>query len=362
MKSYVVGGAVRDELLGLPVQDRDHVVVGSTPEEMVRLGFRPVGADFPVFLHPETHEEYALARTERKTAPGYKGFTFHASPDVTLEEDLLRRDLTVNAMARGEDGVLVDPHGGERDLREGILRHVSPAFGEDPVRILRVARFAARFRFEVAPETMALMREMVARGEADALVPERVWQEIARGLLERAPSKMLGVLVESGALGRVLPELERVGALEKIASRVDRAAAANAPLSVRYAALLLDLTPEAAAALSARVNASGDCRDLAVLATRERAFLAQPGRDAESWLALLERSDAFRRPERLGLLAQVAAADSKDAAATESLRISMDRALGAARTVDAGAISREHPGDIPGAIRRARLAAIAAAA
>ena len=367
MKSYVVGGAVRDELLGLPVQDRDHVVVGASPEEMARNGFRPVGADFPVFLHPETHEEYALARTERKTAPGYKGFTFHAAPDVTLEEDLLRRDLTINAMARGEDGVLVDPHGGERDLRAGILRHVSPAFGEDPVRILRVARFAARFGFAVAPETMAMMREMVARGEADALVPERVWQEIARGLMERSPSRMLAVLLESGALGRVLPELERAesenpGALERLASRLDRAAANEAPLPARYAALLLDLTPESAAAVSKRVNAPAECRDLAVLATRERAFLSNPGDVvAEQWLALLERSDAFRRPERLGLLAKVAAADSREPQIAEQLRIAMDRVLAAARTVDAGAVSREHPGDIPGAIRRARLAAIAAA-
>lgn len=185
MKTYVVGGAVRDQLLGLDVQDRDHVVVGATPEEMARRGFKPVGADFPVFLHPETHEEYALARTERKTAPGYKGFTFHASPDVTLEEDLARRDLTINAMARGAEGELVDPHGGERDLRAGILRHVSDAFAEDPVRILRVARFAARFGFAVAPETLALMRRMVEAGEADALVPERVWQEVARGLMEK---------------------------------------------------------------------------------------------------------------------------------------------------------------------------------
>ena len=189
MKTYVVGGAVRDALLGLPVQDRDHVVVGATPEEMARHGFKPVGADFPVFLHPETHEEYALARTERKTAPGYKGFTFHAAPDVTLEEDLRRRDLTINAMAQGEDGAIVDPHGGRKDLEAGILRHVSEAFAEDPVRILRVARFAARFGFAVAPETMALMAAMVRSGEADALVAERVWQEVARGLMEKAPSR-----------------------------------------------------------------------------------------------------------------------------------------------------------------------------
>jgi tRNA nucleotidyltransferase (CCA-adding enzyme) len=202
MKSYLVGGSVRDELLGLPVQDRDYVVVGADPEEMVKNGFRPVGADFPVFLHPETHEEYALARTERKTAPGYKGFVFHADRTVTLEDDLRRRDLTINAMARAEDGKLIDPHGGEKDLRAGLLRHVGEAFAEDPVRILRVARFAARFDFAVAPETMKLMARMVESGEADALVPERVWQELSRGLMEKSPSRMIAVLRECGACAR----------------------------------------------------------------------------------------------------------------------------------------------------------------
>src|SRR5258706_4271699 len=209
MKTYRVGGSVRDELLGLAVEDHDYVVVGADPAEMTRLGFKPVGADFPVFLHPQTHEEYALARTERKTGPGYKGFAFHAAPDVTLEDDLRRRDLTINAMARAEDGTLVDPHGGEKDLRAGLLRHVSDAFAEDPVRILRVARFAARFGFAIAPETLALMRRMVESGEADALVPERVWQELARGLMEKRPSRMVAVLRECGALARVFPELDR---------------------------------------------------------------------------------------------------------------------------------------------------------
>src|SRR5687768_4050209 len=245
MRSFLVGGSVRDELLGLPVQDRDYVVVGATPEEMLGRGFRPVGADFPVFLHPETHEEYALARTERKTAPGYKGFTFHAAPDVTLEDDLRRRDLTINAMARAGDGTLVDPHGGENDLRAGILRHVGEAFGEDPVRILRVARFAARFGFAVAPETMAFMRRMVDAGEADALVPERVWQELARGLMERDPSRMIAVLRECGALARALPEIDRTFELpqvpEKLAQRIDRAASRALALPVRYAVLVLDL-------------------------------------------------------------------------------------------------------------------------
>src|SRR5574340_317665 len=208
MQIYEVGGAVRDELLGLPVQDRDYVVTGATPEEMVRQGFTPVGKDFPVFLHPQTHEEYALARTERKSGRGYKGFTVYAAPEVSLEEDLRRRDLTINAMAKAPDGALVDPFGGKRDLEAGVLRHVSEAFTEDPVRILRVARFAARFGFRVADETLELMRAMVRSGEADYLVPERVWQEVARGLMERRPSRMFGVLRECGALARIMPEID----------------------------------------------------------------------------------------------------------------------------------------------------------
>src|SRR4051812_22090656 len=281
---------------------------------MVRAGFRPVGADFPVFLHPQTHEEYALARTERKTAPGYKGFTFHAAPDVTLEEDLRRRDLTINAMARGEDGRIVDPHGGERDLRAGMLRHVSEAFAEDPVRILRVARFAARFGFAIAPETVTLMRHMVEAGEADALVAERVWQELARGLMERDPSRMVAVLRECGALARVLPELDAAfdspEVPEKLAARLDHAAARGYGLPVRYAALLLDLTAEEAAAIGARVNAPSDCREIARLARRERDAVRSPILDAEATLDLLERSDAFRRPERLERLLEVAQCDA----------------------------------------------------
>jgi tRNA nucleotidyltransferase (CCA-adding enzyme) len=363
MRTYLVGGSVRDELLGLPVQDRDYVVVGATPEEMARAGFRPVGADFPVFLHPETHEEYALARTERKTAPGYKGFTFHAAPDVTLEDDLRRRDLTINAMARDEHGALIDPHHGERDLRAGLLRHVSEAFAEDPVRILRVARFAARFGFAIAPETMALMRRMVEAGEADALVPERVWQELARGLMELDPSRMVAVLRECGALAAVLPELDeafgRPEVPERLAERLDRAAARRYGLAVRYAALLLDLEGNAIAALGARVNAPSDCRELALLAERERDELQQPLLDAESTLSLLERSDAFRRPERLERLLEVAQCDAAGEAPLVS-RAWLTRSLAAAREVDAATIARENSGDIPGAIRRARLVAIAA--
>ena len=255
MKTYVVGGAVRDELLGLPVSDRDHVVVGATPEEMVRRGFRPVGKDFPVFLHPDTQEEYALARTERKTAPGYHGFVFHTSPDVTLEDDLARRDLTINAMARGDDGTLVDPYGGLKDLQERVFRHVSPAFAEDPVRILRVARFAARFpEFRVAAETNALMRSMVEAGEVDALVPERVWQEISRGLMENKPSRMFEVLRDAGALARIMPELDALWGVPQpplhhpevdtgvhVQLVIDYAAQQGHPLPVRFAALVHDL-------------------------------------------------------------------------------------------------------------------------
>jgi tRNA nucleotidyltransferase (CCA-adding enzyme) len=217
MQVYAVGGAIRDELLGKPSQDRDYVVVGATPAEMEAAGYKPVGKDFPVFLHPRTKEEYALARTERKTAMGYKGFAFYCEPDVTLEDDLVRRDLTINAMAREVDadgnlvGPVIDPHGGQRDLAARLFRHVSEAFAEDPVRILRVARFAARFHeFSVATETVRLMREMVAAGEVDALVPERVWQELARGLMEAKPSRMFEVLRECGALARLMPELDRL--------------------------------------------------------------------------------------------------------------------------------------------------------
>ena len=363
MKTYAVGGSVRDELLGLAVQDRDYVVVGADPAAMLARGFKAVGADFPVFLHPGTHEEYALARTERKTGPGYKGFAFHAAPDVTLEEDLRRRDLTINAMARAEDGTLVDPHGGAKDLKAGILRHVSEAFAEDPVRILRVARFAARFGFAIAPETEALMRRMVESGEADALVPERVWQELARGLMERSPSRMLAVLRDCGALERVLPELDRSydrpEAPEHLAHRLDEAASRGYGLAVRFALLALDLALEDIASLCARVNAPNECRDLARLASCERDEVRRPDLDAQSTLALLERCDAFRRGERLERLLEVALCDALPASiASESRRLLA--ALAAARAVDAGGVARGNPADVPGSVRRARLAAIAA--
>jgi tRNA nucleotidyltransferase (CCA-adding enzyme) len=340
-------------------------VVGADPAEMLRAGFRPVGADFPVFLHPETHEEYALARTERKTGPGYKGFSFHAAPDVTLEQDLARRDLTINAMARGEDGELIDPYGGAADLRAGLLRHVSEAFAEDPVRILRVARFAARFGFAIAPETDALMRRMVQAGEADHLVPERVWQELARGLMEESPSRMVMVLRECGALARVLPQLDEwysaSVAPERMASRLDEAAARDYVLPVRYALLVLELEPSKAEALATRVNAPGECREIAAAAIRERGQLQHGPLDAEAALSLLERCDAFRRPERLDRLLEVAHCEAHSHA--DDRRVperELFRARESARKVDAAALAREHPDDIPGAIRRARLAAIAA--
>jgi tRNA nucleotidyltransferase (CCA-adding enzyme) len=337
MKTYIVGGAVRDALLGMPVQDRDWVVVGATPEDMLAQGFRPVGKDFPVFLHPHTQEEYALARTERKTAPGYRGFVFHTSPEVRLEDDLVRRDLTINAMARADDGSIVDPFGGQRDIAARVFRHVSDAFLEDPVRILRLARFAARFPdFSVAPETLALMRQMVAQGEVDALVPERVWQEVARGLMERRPSRMLAVLRACGALARIMPELDALWGVPRppahhpeidtglhIERVVDHAAARGFEVGVRFAALMHALgkgaTPAASwpqqhgheqhgheqpglariAALCARLKVPNDCRDLALMTAREHANIsgAQALR-ADSLVTLFERCDAFRKPER----------------------------------------------------------------
>ncbi|HVL34047.1 MAG TPA: multifunctional CCA tRNA nucleotidyl transferase/2'3'-cyclic phosphodiesterase/2'nucleotidase/phosphatase [Burkholderiales bacterium] len=329
MNAYVVGGAVRDELLGLAVQDRDHVVVGSTPEEMVRLGFKPVGRDFPVFLHPQTHEEYALARTERKSGRGYRGFTIHAAPDVTLEEDLRRRDLTINAMARAADGSLIDPFGGRRDLEAGVLRHVSEAFAEDPVRILRVARFAARFDFRVAEETMALMRRMVDSGEADALVPERVWQELARGLAEPHPQRLFEVLERCGLRQRLLAQLKPLpGALE-------RAAQAGASVPVRFAVLAWPHDPDLVRAVCKRLKAPNDAASLALLASREREALGAAAQATpDTLLQLYKRTDALRRPERFGeLLEAVRLAEPGLSTAV------LERGLAAARGVDAGAIA-----------------------
>jgi tRNA nucleotidyltransferase (CCA-adding enzyme) len=344
VKAYVVGGAVRDELLGLPVRDRDFVVVGATPEEMAERGFKPVGKDFPVFLHPETHEEYALARTERKSGRGYKGFTVHAAPDVTLEDDLRRRDLTINAMAKAPDGTLVDPFNGRKDLKEGVLRHVSEAFAEDPVRILRVARFAARFGFRIAPETLALMRRMVDSGEADALVPERVWQEFARGLAEPHPERMLEALEQAGLRARLLPEL----------SSWPRAFKGARP--VRYAHLCWALDEAGVNALSDRIRAPNEERELALLGVRLRDSLTE--KEPAQLLNLLKRADAFRRPERFARLLEAAGL-----AIPGFGREVPEKALAAALEVDAGEIARRAPApaEIAVLLDRAREEAIATA-
>jgi tRNA nucleotidyltransferase (CCA-adding enzyme) len=363
MKVYKVGGAVRDELLGLPVQDHDHVVVGASPEEMERLGYRPVGKDFPVFLHPQTHEEYALARTERKTGRGYKGFTVYAAPDVTLEDDLARRDLTINAIAKDEStGALIDPFRGADDLKAGVLRHVGPSFPEDPVRILRVARFAARFGFAIAPETLALMRRMVTDGEADHLVPERVWQEFAKGLTEPAPRRMFDALAACGALEHVLPEWHSLDG-ERALAALDKAAEAAHSLPVRYAALFAGGQAGAADAASARLRAPNDCRDLAVLAARLSDRVRAARRlDAEAIVDLLERTDAFRRPERFATLVDACECDAAAIGEHDpARRPRLERALAAARSVDAGALAAANPADIGDAIHAARVAAVSTA-
>jgi tRNA nucleotidyltransferase (CCA-adding enzyme) len=345
VKAYVVGGAVRDELLGLPVQDRDWVVVGATPEKMAALGFKPVGRDFPVFLHPTTHEEYALARTERKSGRGYKGFTIHASPEVTLEEDLRRRDLTINAMARDPAGGIVDPFGGRRDLKLKILRHVSAAFAEDPVRILRVARFAARFGFKVAPETMKLMRSMVKAGEADFLVPERVWQEFSKGLAEEHPQAMFEVLRQAGLQGRWLPRLPL------------RLPVLKGPVPVRFATLGALLSTPQVKAFSHRIRAPGEAAELALLASElKKNFLGIRTAKPAALLLLLKRADAFRRPERFAQLS-----DAIQAAHSKVDRKRLKKALHAASGIHAGqvAAAAARQGDIPRLIDRARLRAIA---
>ena len=355
MKVYAVGGAVRDELLGLPVQDRDHVVVGATPEEMIAKGFRPVGKDFPVFLHPETHEEYALARTERKSGRGYKGFTVYAAPEVTLEDDLRRRDLTINAMAKGEDGALVDPFGGAKDLKAGILRHVSEAFAEDPVRILRVARFSARFAFSVDPSTLTLMRRMAESGETNHLVPERVWQELARGLAEPHPQRMFEVLEACGARQTLFPELRVDGAA------LSRAAAAHASVVVRFTVLAWATAEDGLHALCERLKVPGDARELALTACRCRAGLREAHRATPAGLLdLIKHADAVRRSDRFGELA-LAARCAEPALAKGLARAA--KALEAVHGVDAAAVARESPspGEIPARLDAARLAAIAAA-
>ncbi|HWW73462.1 MAG TPA: multifunctional CCA addition/repair protein [Duganella sp.] len=403
MRIYVVGGAVRDELLGLPVKDHDHVVVGATPDDMLAQGFRPVGKDFPVFLHPKTHEEYALARTERKTAPGYKGFVFHTSPDVTLEEDLIRRDLTINAIARADDGSLTDPFGGRRDIEQRVFRHVSDAFAEDPVRILRVARFAARYSdFRVAPETNALMRQMTEQGEVDALVPERVWQELSRGLMEGQPSRMLEVLRDCGALARILPELDVLWGVPQpekwhpeidtgvhVLQVIDCAARAGLELPTRFACLMHDLgkgaTPSATwpahhgheqlgvelvGQVCKRLKVPTECRDLAVMTAREhgnvgRALQLRPN----TIVKLLERCDAFRKPARFSQMLLATECDSRGRTGpSASYRDApfpqlahLEAAMAAARAVNAGEIaqaSAANPQRIPELVYRARVAAV----
>lgn len=420
---YRVGGSVRDELLGLPAGDRDWVVVGATPEQMLAQGFQAVGKDFPVFLHPQSREEYALARTERKTAPGYKGFAVHFSPDVTLEDDLLRRDLTINAIARAADGSLVDPFHGQADIQARIFRHVSPAFREDPVRILRLARFAARFPdFTIAPETLALMREMTAAGEVHALVAERVWQELSRGLMSQRPSRMLQVLDQAHALRILLPQLPEPDTQPEWLKALDASAAAHDPLPVRFAILMAGMTipeeyriklgPKMVTSVTEQakaLRASNECTDAATRLASEipgpipqaarQWFLSPDRQNAEALLALFNRHDAWRRPERLRLLLTVAqrlalpdhperVAEPDQATSlmpeidsTQSVRpgqddrpsspatvngmsgtISQDsvsniihrieRALAVAAAVDTGAIARQHQAN-PGAIRAA---------
>ncbi len=396
MKIWLVGGAVRDRLLGLPVRERDWVVVGATRDGMLAAGYKPVGKDFPVFLHPDTGEEYALARTERKTAPGYHGFEFHAAPDVTLEDDLRRRDLTVNAMAEDESGNLVDPWGGQADLAARRLRHVSPAFREDPVRILRLARFAARFGplgFTVAPETLALMREMVAAGEADHLVPERVWKELARAMAGPCPDAFVRVLRDAGALARVLPEVDRLFGIpqperwhpeidtgEHVLLALRAAAAMKAAPETVFAVLVHDLgkaaTPAAelprhtahdargvplVAAVCGRLGAPRAWRELALAVTREhlkihRALELRP----KTLIDLLTALDAWRRPERFAQVLAACAADTRGRRGNENAEYPpaayLERVRAAAAAVRVETKELSGP-EIGRALREARIAA-----
>jgi tRNA nucleotidyltransferase (CCA-adding enzyme) len=400
MQIYAVGGAIRDQLLGLPVKDRDWVVVGATPDVMKQRGFTPVGRDFPVFLHPKTHEEYALARTERKTAPGYAGFAFHAAEDVTLEQDLARRDLTINAIAQAEDGTLIDPFNGRADIERKRLRHVSPAFAEDPVRILRVARFAARFTdFSVAPETLALMQQMVAAGEVDALVAERVWQELAKGLMEATPSRMFETLRACGALAKLLPELDRLWGVPQrpeyhpeidtgvhVMMVLNMAARLQTPLPARFAALTHDLgkglTPanilprhighelnsvKLIEPLCERLRVPAECRDVARLVARFHGDMHRATElRHETLLKIIERCDALRRPERFAQILLACEADYRGRLGREEWPYEAARlwrqALAIVQSVDAGAIAQQcaEPAQIPDRIRKTRIAALQA--
>lgn len=398
MDIYVVGGAVRDELLGRPHADRDYVVVGATPEAMLAKGFRPVGKDFPVFLHPRSHEEYALARTERKSGHGYHGFTFHAAPDVTLEEDLARRDLTINAMARAEDGRLIDPYRGQDDLLSKTLRHVGPSFAEDPVRILRLARFAARFTdFTVAPETLDLMRGMVASGEVNHLVAERVWQELAKGLMEDKPSRMFEVLRACGALARLLPEVDALFGVPQRADYhpevdtgihtmmvIDQSARYALPLAGRFAALTHDLgkalTPadilprhighegrsvELVEVVTARLRVPNDCRDLALLMAQYHGNIHRAtDLKASTLVGLLEKTDALRRPDRFRLLLAACRCDYTGRLGWEERPYDspqrLETALAAVNAVAAGEIAAAcaDKASIPERIHAARVSAV----
>ncbi len=413
MEIFVVGGAVRDALMGWPVSDRDWVVVGSTPEAMTAQGYLPVGKDFPVFLHPHSREEYALARTERKTARGYKGFAVQAAPEVTLEQDLARRDLTVNALAVPQalahapvaqwTGHIVDPYGGQGDLRNKVLRHVTEAFAEDPVRILRLARFAARFAdFRVARETMQLMRQMVEEGEVDHLVPERVWQELARGLMTERPSRMFEVLRECGALKLLLPEVERLWGVPQRAEHhpeidtgvhlmmvLDQCARLRAPLAVRWAALMHDLGKGTTAAdglprhighenhsvklaskIAERLRVPNDCKELAAVVAREHGNIHRSGElNAAAVMRLLTRCDAIRQPERFAMVLLACEADARgrlgledrDYPQAQRLALALQAALGVV-TADVAAQAADEGLRGPAIGRRiesARTAAVA---
>lgn len=401
-KTYLVGGAVRDQLLGVPWHERDWVVVGATPDQLLEAGFRPVGQDFPVFLHPDTGEEYALARTERKTAPGYRGFAFHAAPDVTLEDDLRRRDLTINAMAETPDGELIDPFGGAQDLERRLLRHVSPAFAEDPVRILRLARFAARYHdlgFRVASETLALCRQMVKAGEVDALVPERVWAEMAKALLEPAPDVFIQVLRDCGALARLLPEVDRLFGIPQppqhhpevdtgvhVLLALRQAARLSDDLCVRFAVLVHDLgkgtTPASelprhrghehrgvplVEAVCQRLRVPTACRDLGRLVAKlhlhcHMALELRP----QTVLRLFEQLDAFRRPERVEQFVLACEADARGRTGLEDRpypqRDYLHQAYAAASAVNGGQFAAQglRGLKIAEAVRRERIARIAA--
>ncbi|MGL4387475.1 MAG: multifunctional CCA addition/repair protein [Snodgrassella alvi] len=394
MQIYLVGGAVRDKYLQRPVSDRDWVVVGATAVEMFEAGYQPVGKDFPVFLHPQTHEEYALARTERKIAAGYSGFTFHAAADVTLEQDLQRRDLTINAMAEDSEGHLIDPYHGLEDLRRGILRHVSPAFAEDPVRILRIARFAARYGFQVADETMGLMRQMVDNGEVNALVAERVWQELAKGLMENQPRLMIEVLRACGALKIILPEVDalfgvpqravhhpEIDAGEHTLLSLQYAAEHDYSLPERYAALTHDLgkalTPKdklpghpghdyagikLVEAVNQRWQVPKACAQLALLICSYHIRLHSVGQlKPKTVLEILKQTDALRRPQRFAQILRVCVADVRGRLGFEQQPYPQQQhwlALqSAAMTVDAAAIARasDNPQHIANAIELARL-------